>query len=184
MEPRELSACVDDGDVEAVSISELLPQVYSELRRLAAAYLAAQRPGHTLQPTALVHEAYLKLASQAHARPKTRAHFLSVAAIAMRHVLVDYARMRRRQKRGAGAQMVALDEMGTDEPGFFADTIVLDDALTRLAEFDPAKSRLLELRYFGGLTNEEIAETVNQSLPTVKRHLSLARAWLLRELRK
>jgi RNA polymerase sigma factor (TIGR02999 family) len=145
--------------------------------------MSAERQDHTLQPTALVHEAYMKLAAQDHPNYRDRSHFIAAAALAMRRVLADHARSRRRNKRDH-ARTVQLDSIGNASCGQeLADVVILDDALTRLAEFDARKSRLLELRYFGGLTNDEIADASQISVATVKRHLSLAEAWLQRELR-
>jgi len=153
------------------------------MRRLAAWHMSAERQDHTLQPTALVHEAYMKLAAQDHPNYRDRSHFIAAAALAMRRVLADHARSRRRNKHDH-ARTVQLDSIGNASCGQeLADVVILDDALTRLAEFDARKSRLLELRYFGGLTNDEIADASQISVATVKRHLSLAEAWLQRELR-
>ncbi len=169
------------GDSSA--LDRLLGLLYPELRRLAAWHMAAERPDHTLQPTALVHEAYLKLALQQHPHYKDRTHFIAAAALAMRRVLADHARSLRRNKRDS-AQKIQLECIGDIGGGpAMADVVTLDDALTRLAEFDARKSRLLELRYFGGMTNDEIADASQLSVATVKRHLSLAEAWLQRELR-
>ena len=148
------------------SLDKLLPVVYQELRRLAQHHIRQERPDHTLQATALVHEVYLKLIDTKVARWENRAHFFAVAAQVMRHILVDLARERRAQKRGGG-QKLALDE-----------------ALERLAAVDARQSRVVELRYFGGLSTEEAAEVLGISARTVKREWRMARAWLHRELRR
>ena len=163
---------------------KLMPQVYGELRRLAASYLRHERPGQTLQPTALVHEAYLRLAGDAKAPWQNRTHFLAIAALSMRQILVEKARRRNAAKRGSGAQKVTLDEarlpLSAEARGL--DVLELDRALDRLAALDPHQAKVVELRYFGGLTVEEAAEALDISPATVKRHWTLARAWLRREL--
>ena len=169
------------GHVEA--LNELMPLVYSELRRLAAGYLKDERPGHTLQPTALVNEAYLCLVGQKSVQWQNRAHFFAIAAQTMRHILVDHARRRRAAKRGGGERNLALDEaigLPDKKP---VDLIELDRALTDLAAIDPERSRLVELRFFGGLTIDEAAEVLDVSPATVKRMWSMAKAWLYREIR-
>ena len=155
--------------------------VYQELRRLANAYMRRERPGQTLQATALVHEAYLRLA-EAGAAWKDRSHFIGIAARSMRQILVDRARARGAQKRWGGLDRVSLTAAlvrAHEEDSMLPD---LDEALSRLEQIDPEQARLVELRYFVGLTNEEIAETVGISVATVKRRWALARAWLFREL--
>jgi RNA polymerase sigma factor (TIGR02999 family) len=154
--------------------------VYADLHRQAERYMRAQPAGHTLQTTALVHEAYLRLVDQSDTEWHSRAHFFGVAAKAMRSILVDHARARHAAKRGSGAAKVTLGQVGD----VAADVEVLDlhEALQRLAEFDPEKARLVELRYFGGLSIEEAAEVLEISPATVKRHWNTARAWLRREL--
>ena len=184
-EPQQAVAALlrDWAGGDSSALDRLLSLLYPEMRRLASWHMAAERSDHTLQPTALVHEAYLKLALQDHPNYQNRTHFIAAAALAMRRVLADHARSRRRSKRDH-AQTVQLDSIGAAAGGpQMADVVILDDALTRLAEFDARKSRLLELRYFGGLTNDEIAHASQISVATVKRHLSLAEAWLQRELR-
>ena len=163
-----------DGDV----LGELLPLVYDELRRLAAGYLRRERPGHTLQPTALVHEAYLRMVDQSQVRWQNRAHFLGVAAQMMRRILVDHARGQRAEKRGGEIQKLSLDENIDVSGERAADLVALDEALERLAEFDPQKARVVELRFFGGLSVEETAEVLGVSAPTVKRQWRMAKAWL------
>jgi RNA polymerase sigma factor (TIGR02999 family) len=157
--------------------------VYEELRRLAAHYMKGERLGHTLQATALVNEAYLRLIEVRQVQWQNRAHFFAIAATLMRRILVDAARARGYQKRGGGAAMVSLDEalIMPAEPGH--DLVALDDALTALAAVDQRKSRVVELRYFGGLSLEETAEALDVSRDTVKRDWKMAKLWLLRELR-
>jgi RNA polymerase sigma factor (TIGR02999 family) len=162
----------------------LLPLVYAELRRLAASYLRRERPDHTLQPTALVHEAYLRLVDQTQARWQNRAHFLGVAAQMMRRILVDHARGHRAEKRGGDFQILSLDENIDVSGERAADLVALDEALKRLAELDPQKSRVVELRFFGGLSVEETAEVLGVSAPTVKRQWRMAKAWLYGQVQK
>ncbi|MCA1559846.1 MAG: sigma-70 family RNA polymerase sigma factor [Acidobacteria bacterium] len=165
------------------SVDSLLPIVYQELRRLAASYLRRERPGQTLQPTALVHEAYLRLVKDRPDRWQNRAHFCAIAAHSMRQILIERARARGALKRRGGAQpRVTLDEalVAGGERSF--DFVALDQALERLNALDPGQARLVELRFFGGLTIEETAEAMQISPATVKRHWTVARAWLAREL--
>lgn len=164
------------------SLDTLLPIVYQELRRLAASYLRRERPGQTLQPTALVHEAYLRLMKDRPDRWQNRAHFCAIAAHSMRQILIERARARGAQKRGGAQPRVTLDEalVAGGEQSF--DLLAIDEALERLAAIDPEQARLVELRFFGGLTVEETAEAMNISPATVKRHWAIARAWLAREL--
>ncbi|HEX8195796.1 MAG TPA: sigma-70 family RNA polymerase sigma factor [Pyrinomonadaceae bacterium] len=168
------------GDSEAVE--KLLPAVYDELRRLAAGYLRRERSDHTLQPTALVHEAYLKLIDQTRVSWQNRAHFFGVAAQVMRRILVDHAREHRAAKRGAEFQIMPLDENLDKAFVKSSELIALDDALTELAKVSPEKAKLVELRFFGGLTFEETAEVLDIGLTTVKRQWRLARAWLYGQL--
>jgi RNA polymerase sigma factor (TIGR02999 family) len=163
-------------------VDDLLPAVYDELRRLASAYLRRERPGQTLQPTALVHEAYLRLMKDRPGRWQNRAHFCAIAAHSMRQILIDRARARNAQKRGGGEARLTLDEGLIAGPQTSVDIVALDDALERLAAIDAEQARLVELRFFGGLTIEETAEAMNISPATVKRHWAVARAWLAREL--
>jgi RNA polymerase sigma factor (TIGR02999 family) len=167
---------------DAAALERLLPLVYAELRRIAARHLRHERPGHTLQPTALVHEAYLRLVSAPELEWRDRAHFFGVAARLMRQILVDHARARQRAKRGGEVRKVSLDEAPEARVTADVDLLALDEALERLAELDPQQSRVVELRYFGGLTIEETAEVVGVSPATVKREWTLAKAWLRREL--
>jgi RNA polymerase sigma factor (TIGR02999 family) len=183
--PQDVSRLLiawSNGDEEAHE--QLMPLVYEELRRLAHRHLGRERAGHTLQTTALVHEAYLRLIDQKEVRWQNRAHFFAVAAQMMRRILVDYARSRRFAKRGGGAQQVSLDEAMVVSNGRAADVVALDEALNALAEFDVRKSRMVELRFFGGLSIEETAEVLKVSPGTVMRDWTLAKAWLQRELRR
>jgi RNA polymerase sigma-70 factor (ECF subfamily) len=164
------------------AVDELTPLVYSELKRIAGGQLRSERPGHTLQATALVHEAYLKLVDQRDTSWQNRAHFFGVAAQVMRRVLLDYAKGRRREKRGGGVALATLDEalaIGHDRS---SDLIEIDEVLTRLEKLDERQAKVVELRFFGGLSVEETAEAMGISEPTVKREWAMARAWLHREL--
>jgi RNA polymerase sigma factor (TIGR02999 family) len=169
-----------DGDDDA--LQRLIPLVEAELRRVARAYMGRERRGHTLQVTALVNEAFLKLTDARHIRWQDRAHFVGISARLMRRVLVDHARRRGYGKRGGGAQRVTLhDELvASADPAL--DLVALDRALEALAKVDARKSRIIELRFFGGLTVEETAEVLDVSGDTVKRDWRLAKLWLLREL--
>src|SRR4051812_43479241 len=163
-------------------VDALLPLVYDELRRLAAAYLRRERPGQTLQPTALVHEAYLRLLKDKPGRWQNRAHFCAIAAHSMRQILIERARARGAQKRGGARQRVTLDERLLPGGETSIDLLALDEALERLAALDPDQARLPRARFFGGLTVEETAEAMDISPATVKRHWAVASAWLAREL--
>ncbi|MFN2445492.1 MAG: ECF-type sigma factor [Vicinamibacterales bacterium] len=167
-------------------LSRLMPVVYAELRRIAASYLRRERRGHTVQATALVHEAYVRLAAEKGHHWQNRTHFLAIAALSMRQILVQRARARRAAKRGGDPERITLDErlLPAGRPGEpdSVDLLALDAALGRLAELDPAQARIVELRYFGGLTVDETAQATGTSPATVKRHWTLARAWLKREL--
>ena len=165
-----------------LNVEELLPIVYQELRRLAAAYLRREKPGQTLQPTALVHEAYLRLLKDRPDRWQNRAHFCAIAAHSMRQILIERARARGAAKRGGARPRVTLDEGLVAGEDRSIDLLALDEALERLAQLDPEQARLVELRFFGGLTVEETAEAMNISPATVKRHWTVAKAWLAREL--
>ncbi len=160
----------------------LLRSVYDELRRLAAFQLQRERPNHTLQATALVHEAYLRLAAQDKSRWSDRVHFIAMASEMMRRVLVDYARGHLREKRGSGIEKLSLSEAAELVGGRDVELLDLDRALDRLAEIDPRKAKLVELRYFGGLTTEEAAESVGISVATAERDWKFSRAFLIREL--
>jgi RNA polymerase sigma-70 factor, ECF subfamily len=163
-------------------LDRLLPDIYDELRRLAGRAMKDQRSDHTLQPTALVHEVYLKLASSAGAAPTDRTHFLATAARAMRQILVDHARARGAGKRGGGAFKVTLSLAGASEAEAF-DLLAFDEALRRLESLDEQQARIVELRYLVGLSVEEVAESLGVSPRTVKRDAAMAKAWLFRELR-
>ncbi len=176
---RILSA-IEHGDPRAAEA--LLPLVYDELRKLAAQRLAQEKPGQTLQATALVHEAYLRLVGQDEARSwKGRGHFLAAAAQAMRRILVDNARRKGARKRGDGRQRQPLDEVAAPEPD--DELLALDEALQTLAATDPVKARLVELRYFAGLTGEQAAEVLGIAPATADRHWAYAKAWLRNEVR-
>lgn len=171
-----------DGDTGAPA--RLMPLVYAELRSLARNYLRHERPGHTLQPTALVHEAYLRLVGQTRLTWQNRAHFYGVAAQMMRRILVDYARTRGAEKRGGPAPQLSLDEARFSPEERPADLLALDDALVTLSETDERKARVVELRFFGGLNMEETAEVLKVSEKTVRRDWQMAKLWLHRELAK
>jgi RNA polymerase sigma-70 factor, ECF subfamily len=171
-----------NGDQTA--LDRLMPLVYEELRRMANHYMRNERRGHTLQTSALVNEAYLRLVDHENIEWQNRAHFFGVAAQAMRRILVDHARSRNYQKRGGGAQQVSLDEAMTLAEDRAAELLALDEALQELAKMDERKSRVVELRYFGGLSLEETAEALGVSVPTVTRDWSTAKAWLMREMTK
>ncbi len=170
-----------DGNQDVVN--EILPHIYSELRRLAGSYLRRERSDHTLQPTALVHEAYMKLIDQRNVKWQNRAHFFGIAAQVMRRILMDHARKHLANKRGGDADILPLEEeilvVSHDKS---AELIALDEALEQLATFDPQKARIVELRYFGGLSIEETAEVLGVSVPTINRHWKTAKAWLYSEL--
>lgn len=186
MEPSdnvtELLKAYRGGEPEA--LERLVALVYDELRRQAARYLRRERGNHTLQPTALVHEAYLRLADQRDVEWQNRAHFFGIATQIMRRVLVDHARARGRGKRGGGQTLVLFDDALAIAEARDLDLVALDDALSALAELDERQSRIVEMRFFAGLEVEEVAEALGVSETTVKRDWSLARAWLRRELRR
>jgi RNA polymerase sigma factor (TIGR02999 family) len=167
---------------DRAALDQLLPLVYDELRRLAGAFLRMQTPGHSLQATALVHEAYLRLAGQSEPDWQDRAHFLSLTATIMRQILVDHARTKCAVKRGGGRARVDFQKLLEYSDEKASDLVELDDALKALAAFDERKARTLELRYFGGLTVQETAEVMGISVPTVGREMRYAEAWLRREL--
>jgi RNA polymerase sigma-70 factor, ECF subfamily len=170
------------GRADKNGLDAMLPLVYDELHRLAVQYLGREDPGHTLQPTALVHEAYLRLVDQRRVDWRNRAQFIGVAAGMMRRILVDHARDRLARKRGSGAQQVSLSlvEAPSGQPD--VELIVLEQALEQLAAMDPRKARVVELKFFGGLTIEEISEVLGISEATVEREWSFARAWLYRAM--
>ena len=167
---------------DRVALDELLPVVYLELKRIAARQLASERPGHTLQATALVNEAYLRLVDQHSVDWRNRAHFFSIAAETMRRVLVNHAISRRSEKRGAGATLLPLDEATSFSNRREVDLILLDEALTRLATLDSVQARIVEMKFFAGLSNEEVAEVLSTSESTVKREWRSAKAWLATQL--
>jgi RNA polymerase sigma factor (TIGR02999 family) len=164
--------------------SEIALSLYKELRQIAAAQMRSERGPHTLQPTALVHEAYLRLANEPASIWKNRPKILGLAAHAMRHVLVDYARARATKKRGSGAIHITLDENIACGDEFAGDVLAVDEALTQLSEFDPRQARIVELHFFSGLTFEEIAQELSVSVRTIKTEWSMARAWMLGQLEK
>ncbi len=181
--PQKVTQLLADwshGDDAA--LTELTPLVYEDLRRLAHRYMAGQRPDHTLQTTALVNEAYLRLADQTNPSWQTRAHFFAVAARAMRQILVNYAKGSRAQKRGGGALKVELDEAALISPGESKEVVDLHEALERLATLDSRKAQVVELKYFGGLNYDEMAEVLKISPVTVRRDWDFAKAWLYTEL--
>jgi RNA polymerase sigma factor (TIGR02999 family) len=176
----QLLADWSHGDNAA--LTELTPLVYEELRRLAHRKMTGQRPNHTLQTTALVNEAYLRLADQTNPNWQSRAHFFAVAARAMRQIVVDYARSYRSQKRGGGALKIELDEVAIVSPEESKAIVDLHEALERLSTLDSRKARVVELKYFGGLNHDEIAEVMKISTVTVRRDWVFAKAWLYDEL--
>lgn len=181
--PKDLTQILLDwrgGNEEA--LAQLMPLVYDELRRLAAHYMRRERREHTLQPTALVNEAYLRLVN-VKISWQDRAHFFAVAARLMRRMLVDHARANQRDKRGSEASRVTLSEANDVSSQPTLDLLALDEAMTRLAAFDQRKSEIVELHFFGGLGNDEVAEALGISRATVQRDLRLAKAWLKHELR-
>ena len=169
-----------DGDERAPEV--LLPLVYDELKRLASGYMRNEREGHTLQTTALVHEAYVRLVDWKNADWQNRAHFFAVAAQMMRKILVDYARKHRSKKRGSGGQRIALDDAITFAAEKDLDLFALNEALTQLESFDERQCRIIELRFFGGLTIEETAEVMKLAPATVKNEWTMARTWLYTKL--
>jgi RNA polymerase sigma factor (TIGR02999 family) len=186
-EITRLLSVASHGNEQA--LAELLPLVYEELRRIAHGKLRVERSGHTLNTTALVHEAYLKLVDQTRVEWRGRSHFFGVASEAMRRILIDYAKLRRARKRGGGAGHAPLDAARdvAAEDGLFSEDqalelIALDEALTRLAAFNPEGARVVQHRFFGGLSNEEVAEVTGSSERSVRRSWTVARAWLRREL--
>jgi RNA polymerase sigma-70 factor (ECF subfamily) len=179
-EVTRLLEALSAGNEQA--LHDLLPLVYGEMRRQAARYLRRERADHTLQPTALVHEAYMRLVDQRQVRWQNRAHFFGIAAQAMRRILVDHARARERVKRGGPQQKISLTSANLAAEERSVDLIALDEALERLAKLDERQSKVVELRFFGGLTVEETAEVLDISPATVKREWTMAKAWLHAEL--
>ena len=183
-EPQEITQMLlelTDGNEEVVN--QILPHIYDELRRLASSYLRRERSNHTLQPTALVHEAYMKLIDQSRVKWQNRAHFFGIAAQVMRRILMDHARKHTAEKRGGDAEVLPIEEeiliVSHDKS---AELVALDDALNQLAEMDERKAKIVELRYFGGLSIEETAEVLGVSVPTVNREWRMAKAWLYSEI--
>ena len=170
-----------EGDKAA--LDQLIPLVHAELRRLAKRYMGRQNPGHTLQTSALINEAYLRLVDQQSVQWQDRAHFFAVSAQIMRNILIDHARKYQYAKRGGGARKVSLDESAVMPEQRAAELVVLDDALDKLATVDPRKSQIVELRFFGGLSYDETAEVMKISARTVQREWRAARAWLQRAMR-
>ena len=180
---KKVSALLADwSNGSEAARDELIPLVYDELRRLAGHHMALERSGHSLQATALVNEAYLRLINQRQVRWQGRAHFFALASRMMRRILVDYARSRHYAKRGGAARRVSLEDAMIVSEEKTRDVVALDDALTRLAAIDLRKSQVVELRYFGGLSMEEIAEVLKISEVTVRRDWSTAKAWLYRDI--
>jgi RNA polymerase sigma-70 factor (ECF subfamily) len=180
---KEVSQLLADcGEGDQAAFNQLLPLVYDELHRLASSYMGHERPNHTLQTTALVNEAYLRLADQRDARWQNRVHFFAVAAKVMRQILIDHARRRTRAKRGGNQTRLSLDEAAILSDERATDLLALDDALTKLAGVDARKSRVVELRFFSGLTIEEVAEVFKVHPKTIARDWALARAWIYREI--
>jgi RNA polymerase sigma factor (TIGR02999 family) len=182
--PNVTSLLVAWGKGDQQAFNALMPEVQKELHRIAAHYMAAERPGHDLQATALINEAYLRLIDWKDIQWADRAHFFGMAANMMRRVLVDNARSRNCVKRGGEAFQVSLVEAAHVPTPQSADVLALDDVLLRLEAIDPRKSKIVEMRFFGGLSLEETAEALHVSVATVRRDWSLARAWLFRELKK
>ncbi len=167
---------------DQTALDDLMPIVYDELRRMAKAFMRGQESGHTMQTTELIHEAYLKLAGNDQKDWKNRAHFFGVASRAMRHILVDYARAKQSQRRGGRNRRITLTENALASNERSDEIVALDDALSRLAELDERKCRIVEMKFFGGLNFEEIAEVLRVSVITVKRDWSFAKNWLLKEV--
>jgi RNA polymerase sigma-70 factor (ECF subfamily) len=170
------------GQGDSAALEELLPRVYNELRKLAASYMRKENQGHTLQATALVHEAYFRLVDQEDVQYQNRSHFFGIAAQMMRRILIDHARQRQAEKRGGNCTKISFDEGLHWSENDGPDLLSLDEALEKLATLDERQAKVVELRYFGGLSIEETAEVLAASPATVKRDWTLAKAWLLREL--
>lgn len=183
--PKEITRLlVDWNNGDASAFEKLVPYVERELRRIASRHMRRENPGHTLQTTALVHEAYLKLVEQRDVNWQNREHFFALAAQIMRRVLIDHARTRQRAKRGGDAVRVDMEDALALTPEKSDELIALDEALKKLAEFDPLKSGIVEMRHFGGLSVEETAEALSLAPVTVMRHWKLAKSWLRREIRR
>lgn len=170
------------GDGDQAALDQLIPLVHAELRRIAASHMARERAGHTLQPTALVNEVYVRLVDVERVKWQNRAHFLAVSSRLMRRILVDFARSRGYRKRGGAVERVAFDDNAIIDIGRGHDVLALDDALDALARVDARQSQIVVMRFFGGLTNDEIASALGISAATVMRDWKLAKTWLLREL--
>ena len=181
-EVTELLTAWSGGDKAA--LDKLMPLIHQELRRIAHRYMSRERPGHTMQTTALVNEAYLKLVNREGVHWQNRAHFFAIASQLMRYILVDHARSHAYAKRGGGTQTISLDEAMVVSQERAAEVVALDDVLKQLAEIDPQQSRIVELRFFGGLTIEETAVVLSLSPATIKREWTSAKAWLYHELAK
>ena len=181
--PQEVTQLlVDWGNGNQAALDRLMPVVYTELRQLAHWYMRRERPDHTMQTTALIHEAYLRLVDQNQVRWQHQAHFFGIAARLMRQILIEHARSRTRAKRGGGVGTISLDEAAIVSQARATELLALDDALERLATIAPRKSRVVELRFFGGLSVEEAAIVLNVAPNTVLRDWRLAKAWLHREI--
>ena len=183
--PAEVTSLLNKlavGDQEAAA--KLVPLIYDELRRLAASRLLHERPHHTLQTTAMAHEAYMKLAVQRNAKWQNRAQFFGVASQVMRRILVDYARTQQRIRRGGKQQRVSFEDVLLVSPDRSAELLAVDESLSKLEQLDPRQGRIVELRYFGGLTIEEIAQVVGVATKTVTRELNVAKAWLYGDLKQ
>ena len=183
LSPHEITQLLEDwSNGNQAALDKLYPLVHDELRRMARRYMNRERKDHTLQTTALINEAYLRLVEQRHVHWQNRAHFFAISAQIMRRILIDHARRYNYAKRGAGAQKISLDETAVAARDRATELLSLDEALHRLAEIDPRRSRVVELRFFGGLDNDEIAVVLKISPNTVTRDWNLARAWLYQEL--
>lgn len=177
---NELLTRASSGDQSAAAV--FMQSLYDDFRRVAAAQLRREPPGHTLQPTALVHEAFLRLIDQSRVNWQGRTHFIAVGAQAMRRILVDHARAARRTKRGGGRHRVELDDRMTVSPRDNDDVVAIDDALEALAELDPRQAKMVELRFFGGMTNDEVAQVLGVSRATIDRQWRAVKAWLRQQL--
>ena len=175
---------IEWGNGDEAALNKLMPIIYSELRKRAHRYMARENPGHTLQTTALIHEVYIRLAEQKDKKWENRSHFFAVAAQAMRHILVDYARSRNAARHGGALRSVSLEEAALVSDERTSEIVALDEALEQLAEIDPRQSRIVEMRFFGGLSVEETAAVLKVSPITVIRDWNVAKVWLYRELSK
>ncbi len=183
LSPHEITQLLEDwSNGNQAALDQLYPLVYDELRRMARRYMSRERKDHTLQTTALINEAYLRLVEQRHVHWQNRAHFFAISAQIMRRILIDHARRYAYTKRGAGAQKISLDEAAVVARDRATELLSLDEALHSLAEIDPRRSQVVELRFFGGLDNDEIAAVLKISPNTVTRDWNMARAWLYQEL--